>query len=738
MNHPLKRFCHAAEALFYVACAVVTVSKIFDTWIMPVPVLAYGIAVIALSLLVKVILTAHHTAPRFHSIRMALLISLLAVIAIHLSSKPLTPYDVSFSYPTSPLFVLFYATIITLSVVGRGLPLLAAILVCFGSEILNCVMQGYYIGLKSFDNPQWFQRASMLLSPLVYMVCAALVPYFIVVFLNPNVPRGRLIKKGPLMGRPAQEVATPEQTKELAREAASVPRPGKTGQFVTRKEMEETFVEPDAIDDLLSSIVYFMSRNFKAFSSLGFIFDPITQVFTLNSHYSKSLSINKNIRIPLGKGLVGKLGIDQTPFMSGDLTYYSAELLYYTGNSPVNSVLAVPIISEGRELLGALVIDSQDKQAFKDEHKDILRRFSHLAAALITNVRMRMYQERAAKNFRIFYEASQQFIPALHLDQVFDVLMVMIEQISVCTRIIAVTINEQDATCTVTKIRGTSPDLQVGYKFETNTGIYSYAFQKGKIVNISDFQRFLGKYYRFAPDEAVSEAVRSLIIIPMINDKERVSAVMSVESDQPDQFAGEMETILFTLVSNAAVALNRARLYHQMELLAITDGLTQLINHKHFQVMLEKEIERAKRYKRPLSLLIMDIDHFKNFNDTYGHPVGDLVLKQIAQSIREKLRVNDSAARYGGEEFAVIIPENDERGALMTAERIRQTIEQKIIMSGNDQLRVTISIGCASFPNHAATQSELIERADKALYYSKRTGRNRSSVYVKEMAAEKE
>ncbi len=739
MNQPLKRFCHAAEALFYIAASGATVSGIFDAWIRPVPFLAYGAAVIALSILVKIILTAYRPVPRFESIRRALIMSLLSVIAIHLSSKPLTPYDVSFSYPNSPLFVLYYAVIVTLAVIGRSPPLLAALFLCFASELFGCAAQGYFLGMKSFNNPQWMQRASMLLPPLIYMVCAAVVPYFIVVFLNPDVPRGRRLGKGPAGSRAPQEGKAPVKiaAKESLREAGTIPRPGKTAGFVMRQDMEETFVEPDAIDDLLSSIVYFMSRNFKAYSSLGFIFDPLTQVFTLNSVHSKSMSINKNIRIPLGKGLVGKLGVDKTPFMSGDLTYYSAELFYYTGNVTVNSVLAVPIIADGLELLGALVIDSQDKQAFRDEHKDILRRFSHLAAALIINVRMRMYQERAAKHFRIFYEASQQFIPALHMEQVFDVLMAMIEQVSVCTRIVAITVSERDGTGTVAKIRGSSPDLQEGFSFEINSGLYSYAFQKGKLVNISDFQRFLGKYYRFTPDESGNEAIRSLIIIPLMSDKDRVSALLSVESNQPDQFVGEMETILFTLAGNAAVALTRARLYHQMELLAITDGLTQLINHKHFQVLLEKEIERAKRYKRPVSLLIMDIDHFKNFNDTYGHPVGDLVLREIAQCIREKLRVNDSAARYGGEEFAVIIPENDERGALMTAERIRQTIEQKIIKSGNDQLHVTISIGCASFPTHAATQRELIDRADKALYYSKRTGRNRASVFVKEMAAEK-
>jgi two-component system, cell cycle response regulator len=609
MNQQLKRFCHAADALFYIVCLAAIIGAAIDTWIAPVPFQRFGTIAIALSLCIKMV---------------------------------------------------------------------AAI-------------------------------------------------------LKPKTSR-TMGQKGPSFPEQApQNKSAPDKAINREHEAAGL-LPAHTNAISTQQEL----IEPTAINDLLSSIVYFMSRNFKAYSSLGFIFDPTALVFTLNSFHSKSLAINKNVRISLGTGIIGKLGVDKNPFMSGDLTYYNAELFYYTGNNLVNSIVAVPIISDAKELLGALVIDSQDKQAFRDEHKDILRRFSILAAALITNVRMRMYQERAAKHFRIFYEASQQFIPALHSDQVFDILMTMINQIAVCTRIMAVSISEQDTTGTVVKIMGASPDIQEGFVFDINTGLYSYAFQKGKLVYIPDFQLYKGKYFRFAPNESGSESIRSLIIIPIMNDKNRVSALVSVESNKPNQFQGEMETILFTLVGNTAVALTRARLYRQMELLAITDGLTQLINHKHFQVVLEKEIERSKRYKRPVSLLILDIDHFKSVNDNYGHPVGDLVLKEIARSIKEMLRVNDTAARYGGEEFAVIIPENDEKRALLTAERIRKIVEQKVIQSGADQVRVTISIGCASFPTLALTQKELIERADKALYYSKETGRNRVSVFVKEMAAEQE
>ncbi len=225
-----------------------------------------------------------------------------------------------------------------------------------------------------------------------------------------------------------------------------------------------------------------------------------------------------------------------------------------------------------------------------------------------------------------------------------------------------------------------------------------------------------------------------MAIYPIIDDENRCRGIVSIEATEPDQITSDIEHILAALFENASVAFTRAILYQHMERLATTDGLTGLNNHRHFQEMLSKEIERSKRYKRPLSLLLLDIDHFKSFNDTYGHPVGDLVLKEISLCIRKSIRINDIPARYGGEEFTVIIPETNFDGAMVIAERIRSTIECHIIRSYEKQLHVTVSIGCASFPSHVINQQELIDCADKALYYSKEHGRNKVTVYSPAMS----
>lgn len=161
------------------------------------------------------------------------------------------------------------------------------------------------------------------------------------------------------------------------------------------------------------------------------------------------------------------------------------------------------------------------------------------------------------------------------------------------------------------------------------------------------------------------------------------------------------------------------------------DGLTELYNHRFFQQLLETEVSRASRYNRVVSLLMIDIDEFKRYNDTYGHPAGDVVLKKLGSVLKKSSRNYDYVARYGGEEFAVIVPEVGADSARRMAERIRSLVEEtefegEDIMPGG---HLTISLGVASYPMQASTAAELVERSDQALYRAKKDGKNRVAVY---------
>ncbi len=180
------------------------------------------------------------------------------------------------------------------------------------------------------------------------------------------------------------------------------------------------------------------------------------------------------------------------------------------------------------------------------------------------------------------------------------------------------------------------------------------------------------------------------------------------------------------------LSTERTRMMEKLQKLATTDGLTKLYNSRSFYSQLELEVDRFNRYKHPLSLLLLDIDNFKKFNDSYGHLEGDKVLVRFSQIIKECLRINDSAYRYGGEEFTVILPETNGDEAKTVAQRIRSTLEAENFTPTPDQsAKITISIGVTQYyPKEEL--SAFIRRADQAMYFSKQNGRNRVTVLLAE------
>ncbi len=189
-------------------------------------------------------------------------------------------------------------------------------------------------------------------------------------------------------------------------------------------------------------------------------------------------------------------------------------------------------------------------------------------------------------------------------------------------------------------------------------------------------------------------------------------------------------TISFILIRVKLIFIEHRQMEEKLEFFANTDTLTQLCNRRRFLEYLEKEISRFRRYSNPAIILIFDIDHFKQVNDTYGHQVGDKVLRLVAQTCKDNLRVNDLIGRYGGEEFIVLLPETNKKQALLVAEKIRHAIENLQIPQQKEYLSVTISIGIAPFQDGKPISEDiLIRNADKALYEAKNSGRNRAIYY---------
>ena len=184
------------------------------------------------------------------------------------------------------------------------------------------------------------------------------------------------------------------------------------------------------------------------------------------------------------------------------------------------------------------------------------------------------------------------------------------------------------------------------------------------------------------------------------------------------------EEAFTVLVHQFALGLRRIRLYHEVENMAITDGLTQMHTRRHFGERFEEEFRRAMLRQVPLSVLMIDVDHFKKVNDQHGHLTGDMLLRAVARIISQHIREIDIAGRYGGEEFCILLPDTDKPGALVVAGRIREAIHEKGIRAYDTEIRVSVSIGVSSLPDDAVKVEELLDKADWALYRAKRSGRN--------------
>jgi len=222
---------------------------------------------------------------------------------------------------------------------------------------------------------------------------------------------------------------------------------------------------------------------------------------------------------------------------------------------------------------------------------------------------------------------------------------------------------------------------------------------------------------------------RSVMIVPMVAHGKTIG-ILTAESSKTGAF-GEKDQNMLTVVARAAgMSLENAMLHHKMEELTITDELTGVYNYRYFAEKLKEEQRRAARYDLPLSLIMLDIDWFKKFNDTYGHEVGNIVLKGITNVVKKCIRDVDILCRYGGEEFVVILPQTPQIEVTPIGERIRQQIYEANFGSGENisQLKVTVSVGISSFPENGKPYDELLSITDNALYRAKGSGKNKVCV----------
>lgn len=218
------------------------------------------------------------------------------------------------------------------------------------------------------------------------------------------------------------------------------------------------------------------------------------------------------------------------------------------------------------------------------------------------------------------------------------------------------------------------------------------------------------------------QTFRGALFHPILFEEEVLGLIFLI-SDSPGMYGADQISLLELLATQVAVTLKNISLYQKTATMAITDSLTNLYTHGYFQDQLMKLVVEHKYKEKPLGLMIIDVDHFKVINDTYGHPQGDYILRQLAALVKSLVRSEDIASRYGGDEFVLIMPGQDRVRSSALAERIRASVEEYSFVTRGKTVNITVSVGVSSFPERLTTK-DLVEAADEALYESKKRGRN--------------
>jgi diguanylate cyclase (GGDEF)-like protein len=224
---------------------------------------------------------------------------------------------------------------------------------------------------------------------------------------------------------------------------------------------------------------------------------------------------------------------------------------------------------------------------------------------------------------------------------------------------------------------------------------------------------------------------RSKVVLPL-RMGENVFGVLDIHSDKLDTFVYNDVLLLQTLADQVSVSIENARLLSKVEYLATTDSLSGLYNRRYLFDLARIEVERSSRYGCNLTAVILDIDHFKRVNDTFGHPVGDQVIQGVGELLKKSLRTVDIIGRYGGEEFVFLLPETDLPQAEQVATRLCQKFEHTVFNTTGGAISITISLGVARLEPENPDLSHLLDCADKAMYRAKQTGRNKVVIYHKE------
>jgi len=470
------------------------------------------------------------------------------------------------------------------------------------------------------------------------------------------------------------------------------------------------------LDEVFQHILRIMRDYFQLEHSAILLLNAATSELEVRS-VSSSTQGGFERPVRLGEGLIGGAAKLKRPVYSQDV---SKDPRYVCSFATTRSELAIPLMLRD-EVVGVVDCQSDRPNFFDNETTDLLTLFSTQASIAIQNAQLYALEQRRARQLEVINTIARQTTAVTDIRKLLDKASSQIME-SFRSDAVCILLHEHGKLVPRAYHGKLTPRFPIGEPLPHVIGACQQAIASNTPVLLEDVRKEAG--YEPSFEETLSE-----LVLPMVSFGETIG-VLTLQSAIPGGFHHEDIKPLESVADICAAAIQNAHYFERVKQLAYRDGLTGVYNRRYFETRMLDEIERASRYRGPLSVLMVDIDNFKKLNDEFGHLLGDEVLKQVSRVFVKQTRKSDVVCRYGGDELAVLLPETTGPNAVRVANKLRGTIAEWEFPGVPRP--VTLSIGIAEFPANGGTRDEIIKSADHALYVAKQDGRNRAVLFSPE------
>ncbi len=432
--------------------------------------------------------------------------------------------------------------------------------------------------------------------------------------------------------------------------------------------------------------------------------------------------------------------IDEDGFISLHDAPVKVDQIYsFGGNRRTLSHLFVPVRS-GDRTIGIFSIQSYQKKAYDKKGLETFKALANQCAGALERIWAQEALAEVEARRAVLYQATHAISASLEIEHLYEVIYQTVLKVMPCDDFIICSYDESNNQVRSLYAIEKTSRLTVA-PYVADHGLAAYIIHAGKPCLFNSNDEMNASNVDFIVLTQSEDSTQSILAVPMILYG-KVTGMISAQSYESNAYTKDDQNLLELLAAHAAVAIQNAQLFAKVQHIADIDILTGAYTRRKFYEIAEREFARSRRYDDPLSLIMLDVDDFKKFNDTFGHKVGDLVLQIVTEGCKKSIRNVDVLARHGGEEFIILLPGTKLAEAVLAAERLRESVERadldsakkflEIMMGSGENLnalRVTVSIGVAVLDASCADIDILVDHADRGMYAAKNTGRNRVMVW---------